>query len=190
MRLDKSIFTTEYPYQVRFNCKEGKLSIGTNNHLGDTAEFAILSAARWFGDMGMTIGTEWLQIFYVGAPNCHTLPKDTVCCSYLKTRSLAQFQRTLTKVMASGENPAKGIFAASFADHVSGSGHDYKSVEFEYRDRTEDEIDQLHALAEFMQGAPVLEDVRNQHSLQSLDGMSAMEVQWFIDRSNAKRNKP
>jgi hypothetical protein len=182
-----AIFLPAHPYAVRFNCKDGQLSLGEDNHLGKEAEISIIKATRWFGDMGMTQGAEWLQLFYVGAPSCEILPKDTVCCSYIKTRSLSQFQQIVTKLLAAGENPAKGVFRVSFVDHVSGQNR-YKSVKFEYRDRDgEDEVNQLQAIANFMAGRPALIDVRVQSTMQCVDGLSAEEVQYLLDGAKADR---
>jgi hypothetical protein len=178
-----SIFLPSQPYAVRLDCKNGQFSLGEDNPLGKTGEISVLKVSRWFGDMGMTIGAEWLQIFYIGAPGCEILPRDTVCCSYIKTRSLSQFQQVVTKLLANGQNPAKGIFSVSFVDHVSGQNR-YKSVKFEYRDRTESEMDQLQAIGEFMTGNPRLVDVRP--GLQCLDSMSAEEVQFLLDGSTPK----
>jgi hypothetical protein len=178
-----AIFLPSQPYAVRLDCKDGQFSLGEDNHLGKTGEISVLKVSRWFGDMGMTIGAEWLQIFYIGAPDCEILPKDTVCCSYIKTRSLSQFQQVVTKLLANGQNPAKGIFSVSFVDHVTGQNR-YKSVKFEYRDRTESEMDQLQAIGEFMTGNPRLVDVRP--GLQCLDSMSAEEVQFLLDGSTPK----
>jgi hypothetical protein len=96
------IFLPAQPYQVRFNCKEGCLSLGEDDHLGKEAEISILKVSRYFGTIGMTADTEWLQIFFVGAAGCTVLPGNTVCISYLKTRSLSNFQREVTKLMAAG----------------------------------------------------------------------------------------
>lgn len=173
-----AIFLPAQPFQIRYNCREGCLSLGEDDHLGKEAEISILKVSRYFGTIGMTADTEWLQIFYIGAPGCEILPKDTVCCSYIKTRSLGQFQQVVTKLLANGQNPAKGIFSVSFVDHVSGQNR-YKSVKFEYRDRTESEMDQLQAIGEFMTGNPRIVDIRP--GLQCLDSMSAEEVQFLLD---------
>jgi hypothetical protein len=173
-----SIFLPSQPLSVRLDCKDGQLTLGEDSPLGKTAEISVLKVTRWFGDMGMTKGAEWLQIFYVGAPQCDTLPKDTVCVSFLKTRSLGQFQRVITTLLAAGTNPAKGIFGVSFADHVSGQNR-YKSVKFEYRERTEGEMEQLQAIGDFMAGNPRLVDVRP--GLQCIDGMSAEEIEFLVN---------
>jgi hypothetical protein len=175
-----SIFLPSQPLSVRLDCKDGQLTLGEDSPLGKTAEISVLKVSRWFGDMGMTKGAEWLQIFYVGAPKCDTLPKDTVCVSFLKTRSLGQFQRVITTLLAAGTNPAKGIFGVSFVDHVSGQNR-YKSVKFDYRERTEDEAEQLKSIADFMAGNPRLVDVRP--GLQCIDGMTAEEIEFLVNGS-------
>jgi hypothetical protein len=182
-----AIFLPAQPYQVRFNCKEGCLSLGEDDHLGKEAEISILKVSRYFGTIGMTTDTEWLQIFFVGAAGCTVLPENTVCISYLKTRSLSNFQRQTTKLMAAGSNPAKGIFGVSFAAHTSGTNK-YKSASFTYRERAGDaEMKQLEAIAAFMGTNPALMDMRFSAQLQCLDGLSAEEAQWIIDGAKGDR---
>jgi hypothetical protein len=170
---------------VRLDCKDGVLTLGEDEVLGKTAEISVLKLSRWFGDMGMTKGAEWLQLFYIGAPNDKVLPKDVVCCSFIKTRSLGQLQRVVTTLLASGKNPAHGIFSLSFLDHVTGQNR-YKSVKFDFRDRTDDEMDQLGTISAFMTGKPRLVDIRP--GLQCIDAMSPEEIEFLV--SGSTPNQP
>jgi hypothetical protein len=175
-----SIFNPNPALSVRLDCRDAVLTLGDDEALGKSAEISVLKLSRWFGDMGQTKGAEWLQLFYVGAPNDKTLPKETVCVSYIKTRSLGQFQRVVTTLLASGKNPAHGIFSLSFLDHVTGQNR-YKSVKFEFRDRTDDEMDQLKAITEFMAGNPRLVDTRP--GLQCIDNLSPEEIEFLVSGS-------
>jgi hypothetical protein len=180
-----AIFLPSQPLSVRLDCKDGQLTLGEDSPLGKTAEISVLKVSRWFGDMGMTKGAEWLQLFYVGAPGCDTLPADTICVSFLKTRSLGQFQRIITTLLAAGTNPAKGIFSVSFVDHVSGQNR-YKSVKFQYRERTEAELEQLQSIADFMAGSPRLVDIRP--GLQCIDAMSPEEIEFLVSGSTPNQS--
>jgi hypothetical protein len=99
-----------------------------------------------------------MQIFFILAPSCKILPKDTVCVSYIKTRSLSQFTQKITQLMESGE-PAEGIFQISFLSHQNGKGDPYKSVKFDWRPRkSAEEKKQLDMIANFVQTQPPLGD--------------------------------
>jgi hypothetical protein len=83
-----------------------------------------------------------LQVWFVAVPTCEILPKNTICLTYLKKRSIAQFSQKVTELMESGE-PALGIFQGSFLKH-SGDKGDYYSVVWDWREReAEEEIEQL-----------------------------------------------
>lgn len=152
------IFLPSQPYAVRLNCQAGQIAISDDEFLGNTMEISILAVNEFFGSIGKTRDTEWMQIFYIPAPGCKFLPKDTVCVSYIKTRSLSQFTQKITQLMESGE-PAEGIFQISFVSHQNRKGDPYKSVKFDWRERkTAEEKKQLEMIAGFVQTQPPLGD--------------------------------
>lgn len=180
-----AIFLPSSPYQVRFNCQSGQLAISEAEFLGNKAEISILKVARFFGDLGKTRGEQWLQLFYVAAPGCTILPRDTVCCSYMKTRSLDQFQQVVTKLLADGANPATGIFTVSFKHHSNGD-RNYYSVAWDWRERDgEAEAKQLEAIAAFMESGPNLIDTRTAASLVQIDGLSQEELELLVSTRTA-----
>jgi len=157
-----AIFLPERPYAVRLNCQAGQFALSEDEFLGKEAEISIISAKHWYGSLGKTKDTEWLQLFFIPAPSCQFLPKNTVCVSYIKTRSLAQFHQLITKLLAedTGTDPAEGIFQVSFLSHVNSEGQPYKSVRFEWRERkTPEEIAQLEMIAQFLATKPILQDL-------------------------------
>lgn len=175
-----SIFLPSQPYQVRFNCKSGQLAVSEDEFLGNAAEISIIKVARYFGDLGCTKNTEWLQLFYIPAPGCDILPANTVCVSYVKTRSLSQFQQVITRLLSDGQNPAHGIFKISFKHHVTGE-RDYYSVAWDWRERNEsDEQQQLTQIAGFMQSGPVLTDTRIASTMVAIDGMPQEELDMLM----------
>lgn len=175
-----AIFLPSAPFQVRFNCKSGQLAVSEDEFLGNSAEISVIKVARYFGDLGRTKNAEWLQVFYLGVPGCTALPPQTVCCSYIKTRSLSQFQQVITRLMASGQNPAHGIFKVGFKHHANGD-RDYYSVTWDWRERSgDDELDQLDQIAAFMESSPVLADTRVAASMVCIDGMSQDEVEMLM----------
>lgn len=179
-----AIFLPSQPYQVRFNCKAGQLAVSEDDFLGKEAEISIIKVARYFGDLGRTKSAEWLQLFYVPAPGCDILPANTVCVSYVKTRSLSQFQQVITRLLSDGQNPAHGIFKIGFKHHVTGE-RDYYSVAWDWRERGEgDEGDQLQQIAGFMESQPVLADTRIASTMVCIDGMPQDELDWLMSAAH------
>jgi hypothetical protein len=157
-----AIFLPDRPYAVRFNCQAGQLALSEDEFLSKEAEISIIACKKWYGSLGKTKDAEWLQLFFIPAPSCQFLPRNTVCVSYIKTRSLSQFHQLITKLLAEDTNtdPAEGIFKVSFLSHTNAEGQPYKSVKFDWRERkTEEEIAQLEQIAQFLAGKPTLQDL-------------------------------
>ena len=135
------------------------------------------------GNLGKTQGEVWLQIFFVpvpGLPSSEKLPQNTVCVTYLKKRSINQFSETLYKVMETAE-PALGIFTGSLIKHTSDLG-DYYSVKFDWREReTDEEIEQLEMIANFLAIEPELIDLDRTNNMTLVEGKSQSEIQEIIE---------
>lgn len=175
-----SIYNPRQPYSVRFNCQVGQLAIGDDDFVGKDAEISIIKAQRHFGSLGKTQAVEWLQIFYIPAPECSILPANTVCVSYLKTRSLAGFEQLITRLIGDGINPAEGIFKVSFLGHTNDLGK-YYSVRFDWRKRKatkgNDEIKQLEMIKQFMMGGEPIMDLQGSRDMYCIEGLSAEQVE-------------
>jgi hypothetical protein len=155
----ETIFLPDQPYAVRLNCQAGQIAISEDEYLGKEMEISIIACNRYYGNLGKTQNTEWLQIFFVPAPTCDILPANTVCVSYIKTRSLSQFTQLITRLIQDGE-PAEGIFKVSFLSHTNTNGQPYKSVRFDWRSRQgKAETGQLEQIAQFMASRPILRDL-------------------------------
>lgn len=175
-----AIFLPSQPFQVRFNCKAGQLAVSEDEFLGNSAEISVIKVARFFGDLGRTKNAEWLQVFYVAAPGSTAIPANTVCCSYIKTRSLSQFQQVITRLLADGQNPAHGIFKVGFKHHSNGD-RDYYSVSWDWRERSgEAELEQFDQIAAFMESRPTLMDSRIAAGMVCIDGMSQEELELLM----------
>jgi hypothetical protein len=175
-----AIFLPPQPFAVRLNCQTGQVSLTEDEFLGTSLEISIIKVARYFGDLGKTKQTEWLQIFFVPAPTCKILPTNTVCVSYIKTRSLSQFAQTITRLMENGE-PAEGIFVLSFLSHTNAQGQPYKSVKFDWRERkTATEKKQLELIAAFMQAKHALADTNGTREMVCIDTLSTVDVQEMM----------
>ena len=122
----------------------GQWAVGDDDYRGSQLEMSIIKVSQFFGNLGKAKNTQWIQIFFVPVPNCDSLPKGTVCVSYIKTRSASAFWQKVTEVMEFNE-PAEGIFKASFEKH-SGDMGTYYSLKWDWRERqTAEELEQLES---------------------------------------------
>jgi hypothetical protein len=122
-------------------------------------------------------------VWFIGAPNCTIVPKNTVCLTYLKGRSIAQFSQKVTELMESQE-PALGLFKGSFLKH-SGEKGDYYSVIWDWRKReTEAEMAQLEHIADFMATNPKLVDLAV--NLVPMDGLTPDEIELLVSSAKAQ----
>lgn len=182
-----AIFNPNTPFAVRFNCQAGKLALSENDYISDNAEISIIKASRFYGSLGKTRNVEWLQLFYVAAPDCDVLPQNTVCVSYIKTRSLGQFQQVVIRLLGEGTNPAEGIFKVSFVPHSNELGN-YFSVRFDWRKRVTrkdvNEFNQLEMIAEFLNDSPRLVDVTATREMVCIENLSQEEIDaLMMDRA-------
>ena len=183
-----SIFLPQIPYSVRNDCSVGQFKIRDENFVGNNMNVSILGVHQFFGTLGKSANTQWMQIWFVPAPGQENLPENTVCVTYLKNRSVTQFSQKITELMASGE-PALGIFEASFTKHSSELGT-YYSVVWDWREReSEAEKKQLEAIANFMQTKPVLFDSNTADRLICTDGMSHDELQMLAKVAREEREE-
>lgn len=144
------------PYNVRNNCQVGQWAKSEDDFIGNSIEIAIIDTQEYYGKLGKST-SNWLQIFFIAAPSETKLPKNVVCVTYLKTRSLSSFGQKIIELLSS-TNPAEGIFTGSFQKHTNDLGN-YYSVKFDWRERVEEEKPQLKMIADFLRtlGSP-LED--------------------------------
>lgn len=182
-RTPNSIFLPQVPFTLRNDCRVGQWKVGEEDFRGKDIEISIIKVAQFFGTLGKTTNSFWLQVWFVAAPGCDCLPKNTVCLTYLKKRSIAQFSQKVTELMESGE-PALGIFQGSFLKH-SGEKGDYYSVAWDWREReVDEEIEQLEQIADFLAASPKLVDLSV--NLIPLDGLSPDEIELIMSSAKAQ----
>lgn len=189
-----SIFNPSTPFAVRLNCQSGQLALSETDFLGKEAEVSIIKIARHFGSLGKTAGAEWLQVFYIGAPENKVLPQNTVCVSYVKTRSLSRFNQLITQLLGDGVNPATGIFKISFEKHggtnASGEPTSYYSVNFDWRERKgAPEQKQLEMIASFMEGKPQLVDLNSTRAMVGIDGLEPHVIVQLQEVAQVEENR-
>ncbi|HEY9811550.1 MAG TPA: hypothetical protein V6D13_19660 [Halomicronema sp.] len=119
-----AIIVPELPLSVRNNCQSGRWTIGDQEY-GSKVAMTILKFSKFFGSLGQTNNTLWGQLWFVAEAG--DLPQGVVLVTYIKGRSLSDFNRKVTEVMARGVEPAEGIFVPEFVKH-SGSKPDETGV--------------------------------------------------------------
>lgn len=183
-----NIFLPQIPYSVRNDCSVGQWKIGEEDFIGNKLSISIIGVHQFFGSLGKTDNTQWLQVWFVPAPEQEGLPENTVCVTYLKTRSIAQLSQKITELMAAGE-PALGIFEASFIKH-SGELGTYYSVVWNWKQReTEPEKKQLEAIASFLKAKPNLIDMNTADRLICIDNSTPDEVQLLLSAARAEEEE-
>lgn len=176
-RAKDTIFLPQVPFTVRNDCQTGNWKVGEDDFRGNQIEISIIKVAQFFGTLGKTKNNLWMQLWFVPAPECSNLPANTVCMTYIKSRSISQFSQKVTELMESGE-PAEGIFIGSFEKH-SGEYGTYYSVVWDWRERKNDaEKKQLEQIAGFLESGPYLVDMST--NLIPIDGMSAEEIELLV----------
>jgi hypothetical protein len=89
----------------------------------------------------------------------------------------------LVRIIPKVSEPALGIFQGSFLKH-SGDKGDYYSVVWDWREReTEEEIEQLEHIADFMATNPKLVDLSV--NLIPIDGLSPDEIELLMSSAKA-----
>lgn len=186
-----AIIVPELPIAVRNNCQSGRWVIGEQEY-GSKLAMTIVKFSKFFGNLGQTYNTLWGQIWFVAEAG--DLPQDVVMVTYIKGRSLSNFNCKVTEIMARGIEPAEGIFVPEFVKH-SGQKTDefgvikpinYYSLSWQWYERgtkfsnvQEPILKQLNAQADkawarLEQIIAVLEDENNQTRLIDLEGTRNM----------------
>jgi hypothetical protein len=119
-----AILIPELPISVRNNCQSGRWTIGDQEY-GSKIAITILKFSKFFGSLGQSNNTLFGQIWFV--VEAGDLPQGVMMVSYIKGRSLSDFNRKVTEIMARGIEPAEGIFVVEFVKH-SGSKPDDTGV--------------------------------------------------------------
>jgi hypothetical protein len=184
-RPDNAICLPDIPYSVRLNCKDGGLFVGgyeaqhRKTNPDQKIEISIIKVSKFFGTLGKTENVLWLQLFFVAAPSVDSsiLPKNTVCCTYIKKQSIAHLFNKVQEVMEIGD-PGLGIFTLGFNREVGENGV-YYTISFDWKEReTEAEKEQLNLIATFMSAYnEQLIDIEATRDLTRVDGWTAQRLQ-------------
>ncbi len=189
-RPTNAIYLPDVPYSVRLNCKDGGLFVGGSEaqhrktNPDQSIDISIIKVSKFFGSLGKTKNVLWLQLFYVAAPNVDgsILPKNTVCCSYIKKQSISHLFNKVQEVM-DHDDPGFGIFTLSFNREMGENGV-YYSVDFDWRSRESDEeIKQLDLIGAFMSSYQnQLIDLEGIRDMTCVDGWEAQKIETLTNK--------
>ncbi|MDY6807008.1 MAG: hypothetical protein SXA11_24800 [Cyanobacteriota bacterium] len=167
----EALLVPEIPIVVRNNCQSGQWTIGDTDY-GSKCSMTILKFSKFFGSLGQTVNTLWGQLWFVAESG--ELPQGVVMVTYIKSRSLGDFNRLVASVQARGVEPAVGIFIPEFVKH-SGQKPDengvvkpinYYSLKWQWKERSD------WSMVE--QAAVVLSDESNLSRTIDLEGTRQM----------------
>lgn len=167
----EAMLVPEMPIAVRNNCQSGKWMIGDEEY-GSKCSMTIIKFSKFFGSLGQTNNTLWGQIWFVAESG--ELPQGVVLVTYIKSRSLSDFNRLVASVQSQGVEPAMGIFVPEFVRH-SGQKPDengvvkpinYYSLKWSWVERSDWSI--------LEQAAAVLADGANLSRMIDLEGTRKM----------------
>jgi len=111
---DEEILVPDLPLNIRNNCQSGKWTIGDMEY-GSKVSMTVLKFSKFFGSLGQTSNTIWGQVWFVAESG--ELPQNVVMVTYIKSRSLRDFNRLVASVQCRGVEPAEGIFIPEFTKH-------------------------------------------------------------------------
>jgi hypothetical protein len=187
-RPDNTICLPDIPYSVRLNCKDGGLFVGgfeaqhRKTNPDQKLEVSIVKASKFFGTLGKTENSLWIQLFYIAAPSVPTsiLPKNTVCVSYIKKQSIAHLFNKVQEALDFGD-PGMGVFTLGFNREVGEKGT-YYTVSFDWRQReSEEEKQQLELIKTFLMAyGNQLADLEGIREMICVDGWTNEEFQALI----------
>lgn len=156
-KIDKTkINNISPPYKIRNDCKLGMWKTGDENLIGNKLSIAILKTVPFYGNLGQTRQAQWQQIWFVAAPKEEQIPQNIICVTYIKTQSLSNLGQKIIELMGT-TNPGLGIFETSFQPKQGEYGN-YYVVNWQWRERTPEEIPQLQLMADLLNSSPILTD--------------------------------
>jgi hypothetical protein len=157
----------------------GQEDIHRKTKSNEKIDISIVKVSKFFGTLGKTENVLWIQLFFVAAPGVDSsiLPKNTVCCSYIKKQSIARLFNKVQEVMEHGD-PGMGIFTLSF-NKESGENGTYYTIDFDWREReSEEEQQQLDLIAAFISTyKEQLIDIEGTRNMTCVDGWTAQKLQ-------------
>ena len=109
------IFIPDTPFAIRNNCQIGQFTLGGSQQLGNKLSLRAIKFSRFFGDLGQTQNECWGQLWFVAEPGkSGDIPEGILAVTYIKTKSLSEFNNLIIQTQARKINPATGVFTCGF----------------------------------------------------------------------------
>lgn len=109
------IFIPDSPFAIRNNCQIGQFTLGSSQQLGNKLSFRAVKFSRFFGDLGQSQNESWGQLWFVAEPGkSGDIPANILCLTYIKTKSLSEFNNLIAQIQSRRINPATGVFTCGF----------------------------------------------------------------------------
>ncbi|MCT7968971.1 hypothetical protein NG799_21910 [Laspinema sp. D1] len=179
---EDALSVPEIPIGARNNCQAGKWTIGDEEY-GSKVSMTIIKFSKFFGDLGQTKNTLWGQIWFVAESG--ELPHGVVMVTYIKNRSLNDFNRLVVSIQARGVEPAEGIFVPEFIKH-SGQKPDengvikpinYYSLKWDWIERDNwDIVEQAAAVLSDPHSLSRMIDLEGTRDMVCLDNLPPSEI--------------
>lgn len=181
-----ALLVPEIPISVRNNCQSGQWAIGDTDY-GSKCSMTILKFSKFFGSLGQTSHTLWGQLWFVAETG--ELPQGVVMVTYIKNRSLNDFNRLVASVQSRGVEPATGIFVPEFVKHSGQKPDDsgvvkpinYYSLKWSWNERSDwAVIDQAAAVLSDRSNQSRMIDLEGTRQMVCLDNLSSQEVSCLM----------
>ena len=180
------LLVPEIPIAVRNNCQSGQWAIGDTDY-GSKCSMTILKFSKFFGALGQAENTFWGQLWFIAESG--ELPQGTVMVTYIKTRSLNDFNRLVASVQSKGVEPATGVFVPEFVKHSGQKPDDsgvvkpvnYYSLKWSWQERKDWAIiDQAAAILSDASCLSKMVDWDGTKAMQCLDNLSPQEAAYIM----------
>ena len=181
-----AILVPEMPLAVRNNCQSGKWTIG-DKEFGSDVSMTILKFSKYFGDLGQTTDTLWGQLWFIAESG--ELPRGTVMVTYIKSRSLNEFNTLVVTIQSRGVDPSTGIFTPKFVKHTGQKPDsngvvkpvNYYSLDWSWEERKDwAVVDQAIAALDDPYNLMRMIDVEGTKAMTCLDDKSPNQVASII----------
>ena len=186
-----AILTPDTCINARNNCQSGVWTIGDEEY-GKKLEMTIIKYSKFYGNLGQTQNTLWGQLFFI--PESGDLPLGVVMCTYIKSRSLNDFNRLIMEIQAKGIEPATGIFTPEFVKQTGslpdGKAVNYYSLKWTWKEReNEESLIQAAAVLADENARSRMVDLMGTKDMICLDGLTQEEQEQAIAKFH-QRNCP
>jgi hypothetical protein len=186
-----ALLVPEISIAVRNNCQSGCWTIGDTEY-GNKCSMTIIKFSKFFGSLGQTSNTLWAQLWFIAESG--ELPQGVIMVTYIKNRSLNDFNRLVVSVQSRGIEPATGIFVPQFVKHSGQKPDDsgvvkpinYYSLKWDWAERTDFSIiEQASAILSDEKMRSNLYDFEGTREMICLDSYSREEIKALTESKQA-----